>query len=142
MKILRFNHRIFIRRVLTCVATRGGPRRDLGRGVRFHFQLHCQIFLLHINRAPPSTRSISGSFFIQQRQRRSIFRRCFNPRFQLDLHIFFGRLTVKSRVTRRSGHAHHCGGALIVKFLTRIKLTHGGPDCRLTEGVLRLPWGR
>jgi hypothetical protein len=22
------------------------------------------------------------------------------------------------------------------------QLTHGGPDCRLTEGVLRLPWGR
>ena len=74
---------------------------------------------------------IWGSFNQISRQQRSLCRRRFHRRFHFDLYTIFGGLTVKSRVTRRSGHAHRRDGVAIARFL-RTQLSTGAQttDCR------------
>ena len=69
------------------------------------------IFHLDLNsRAPPQALQVLRSFFLLDHWRSGL--QCLGcPLVHLDrCLLFFAGLTVKSRVTQRSGHAHHCGG--------------------------------
>ena len=78
----------------------------------------------------PSQNTINPKILSILRLRRSLFRWRFNIKFNFKQLIFSKRLTMISRITRRSGHAHNCGEAEITKCLLCYQLG------RLTNG-----WG-
>ena len=73
----------------------------------------------------PSRSSNKLGNFRLTRLRRFLGLRPFHHRFSYNLHIFTQRLTAKSRVTRISGQAHHCGGAVIALSSRRSRLFTG-----------------
>ena len=89
--------------------TQGVLNEDVGRVFRFIFD---NLDLGHVDRIPPKVRSALRPFvFVFVFHWRSVFQCFFGLLFNLDQNVFFILvLAVKSRVFRRSGHAHHCGG--------------------------------
>ena len=91
------------------IMTQGVLDEGVGRLFRFIFK---NFNLNHVDRTPPKVRSVLrpfGFFFLCNW--RSVFQWFFGLLFYLDLNVFFILgLAVKSRVFRRSGHAHHCDG--------------------------------
>ena len=88
----------------------------------FSFVINLVIFLFnfHYIRAPSRILTNRGSLMTSC-LRRSLLHRHIHHRFNLDLDIFALGFTVKSRVFKRSGYGHHCGGVTIAHFVIRAK---------------------
>ena len=122
---------------------RFGTLRGFRRGSMLFFQIERSIFLFNFLfiRSPPKSLIIQGLFYFA-RLRISLCLGRIIPRFSLESDIVSKGLTVKSRVTRRSGHAHHCSGVVIAFLRSRFnsrpapgRQTNGGgipvPCCNL-----------
>ena len=103
--------------------TQGVLNEDVGRVFRFIFD---NFNLDHVYRVPPKVRLVLRPFvFFFLCHWLSVFQWFFGLLSDLDLHVFLILgLAVKSRVFRRSGHAHHCGGVGSQNCMMRPQTTH------------------